>query len=37
MNKIELLEVVAVTTDLPMQGLVAGEIDTVVEIQPTGG
>jgi len=37
MNTIQLLDVVALTTDLPSHGLVAGEIGTVVEVHPKGG
>ena len=37
MNKIKLLDVVALTKNLPQHGLIQGEIGTVVEAYPKGG
>ena len=37
MNQINLLDVVALTTNLPKYGLLLGEVGTVVEVHPKGG
>ena len=37
MNQINLLDVVALTTNLPKYGLFLGEVGTVVEVHPKGG